>query len=49
MIVVLAFVAVAVFLAPAIGTRRTAQPEVHPAPSAAPDAAPDVTRAAGGE
>ncbi|MGA6872326.1 MFS transporter [Streptomyces pratensis] len=49
MILVLAFVAVAVFLAPAIGTRRTPQPEVHPAQPAAPDATPDVTRTAQGD
>ncbi|MEV7695756.1 MFS transporter [[Kitasatospora] papulosa] len=49
MILVLAFVAVAVFLAPAIGTRRTPQPEVHPAQPATPDATPDVTRTAQGD
>ncbi|MFH9614526.1 MFS transporter [Streptomyces pratensis] len=38
MIVVLAFVAVAVFLAPAIGNRRTTQPEVHTARLNTPDA-----------
>lgn len=44
MILVLAFVAVAVFLAPAIGTRRSTPPEVHPAQAPAPDAAPQTAR-----
>ncbi|WP_250289483.1 MFS transporter [Streptomyces atroolivaceus] len=46
MIVVLAFVAVAVFLAPAIGTRRTTRPDVHAAQAAAPDGAPHDARTA---
>ncbi|MEU0128731.1 MFS transporter [Streptomyces sp. NPDC006289] len=54
MTVVLAFVAVAVFLAPAIGTRRTTPQQAHApqshAPQAlAPDAAPDAPRTARGE
>ncbi|MCX5413008.1 MFS transporter [Streptomyces sp. NBC_00059] len=49
MIVVLAFVAVAVFLAPAIGASRTKRPEVHHAQAPEPDAAPDVPRTARGE
>ncbi|MFF9686140.1 MFS transporter [Streptomyces sp. NPDC014623] len=44
MILVLAFVAVAVFLAPAIGTRRSTPPEVHPAQAPAPDAVPRTAR-----
>ncbi|MFF2731462.1 MFS transporter [Streptomyces sp. NPDC058008] len=49
MIVVLAFVAAAVFLAPAIGTRRGASPEVHTARAPAPDVAPDAPRVTRGE
>ncbi|MGW1814613.1 MFS transporter [Streptomyces sp. NPDC002125] len=49
MIVVLAFVAVAVFLAPAIGGSRTTRPEVHPTRASEPDAAPDVPQTAKGE
>ncbi|MEU1215725.1 MFS transporter [Streptomyces sp. NPDC005791] len=46
MIVVLAFVAVAVFLAPAIGGRRGTTPEVHTAHTPTPDAARDGERTA---
>jgi len=46
MIVVLAFVAVAVFLAPAIGGRRGTTPEVHTAQTPTPDAARDGERTA---
>ncbi|MFE5240085.1 MULTISPECIES: MFS transporter [unclassified Streptomyces] len=49
MIVVLAFVAVAVFLAPAIGASRTTRSEAHPARAPEPDAAPDVPQTAKGE
>lgn len=49
MIVVLAFVAVAVFLAPAIGASRTTRSGVHPARAPEPDAAPDVPQTAKGE
>ncbi|MEV2246964.1 MFS transporter [Streptomyces sp. NPDC049970] len=50
MTVVLAFVAVAVFLAPAIGTRRTTPQQAHAPQALAPDAtAPDAPRTARGE
>ncbi|MFI2782475.1 MFS transporter [Streptomyces sp. ALB3] len=49
MILVLAFVAVAVFLSPAIGTRHTTPPEVHAPRERAPDPATDAARTAGGE
>ena len=49
MIVVLGFVAVAVFLAPAIGARRTTEPEVRTAQLPSPDTARDTQQPARGE
>ncbi|MFE9725137.1 MFS transporter [Streptomyces sp. NPDC005794] len=46
MILVLGFVAVAVFLAPSVGARRSTPPEVHTAQAHAPDAAQGDARTA---